>query len=151
MVKKLLNIVLGLLLLILILFGLTSLNRPYLNPGKTFTVELSEYKDYSVNYIKSYTNSISNDVKLAKYSSNLEKYTTQDILIKSKNSILLFDITCPSNIAVNNDLGQCSAIVNYTTPTTTSPNTVIQTAGLASGLAFPIGTTINTFWRKRWK
>ncbi|MFZ1515029.1 MAG: HYR domain-containing protein [Saprospiraceae bacterium] len=57
-------------------------------------------------------------------------------------------ITCPSNIVVNADAGQCSAIVTYTTPVGTdncpSPMTT-QTAGLASGAAFPVGLTTNTF------
>ncbi|MBK6824799.1 MAG: HYR domain-containing protein [Saprospiraceae bacterium] len=57
-------------------------------------------------------------------------------------------ITCPSNISVPNDLNQCSAVVTYTAPVGTDncpgPNTV-QTAGLASGAAFPVGVTTNTF------
>ena len=54
-------------------------------------------------------------------------------------------ITCPANIAVNNDAGNCSAIVNYTTPTDPCATVITQTAGLPSGSAFPLGTTINTF------
>ena len=57
-------------------------------------------------------------------------------------------ITCPSNITVNTDAGNCTAVVNYATPVGTdncpSPTTV-QTAGLPSGATFPIGTTTNTF------
>ncbi|MDT0559708.1 HYR domain-containing protein, partial [Ichthyenterobacterium sp. W332] len=53
----------------------------------------------------------------------------------------------PSNITVNNDNGNCSAVVTYSV--TSSDNcpgqTVAQTAGLASGAAFPVGTTTNTF------
>lgn len=53
-------------------------------------------------------------------------------------------ISCQSNITVANDAGQCGAIVTYTTPSATdncaSP-TVTQTAGLASGAMFPLGTT----------
>ncbi len=56
-------------------------------------------------------------------------------------------ITCPADITVNNDPGVCEAVVSYTV--TTSDNcpgeTVVQTAGLASGSAFPVGTTTNTF------
>src|SRR5690606_23041614 len=56
-------------------------------------------------------------------------------------------ITCPSNITENNDAGLCSAIVNYTVPFNDNcPGASIQqTAGLASGSAFPVGTTTNTF------
>ncbi|MBK9641385.1 MAG: HYR domain-containing protein [Saprospiraceae bacterium] len=57
-------------------------------------------------------------------------------------------ITCPSNISVPNDMNLCSAVVTYTAPVGTDncpgPNTV-QTAGLASGAAFPVGVTTNTF------
>ena len=57
-------------------------------------------------------------------------------------------INCPVNIAVNNDVNQCSAVINYTAPTGTdncSGATTAQTTGLASGAAFPIGVTTNTF------
>ncbi|AYQ33256.1 HYR domain-containing protein [Runella sp. SP2] len=57
-------------------------------------------------------------------------------------------ITCPANISVNNDAGQCSALVTYTAPVGSdncSGATTTQTAGLASGAAFPVGTTTNTF------
>jgi hypothetical protein len=56
-------------------------------------------------------------------------------------------ITCPADINVNNDPGLCSAVVTYTV--TSSDNcpgeTIVQTAGLPSGSAFPVGTTTNTF------
>ncbi|TVZ60061.1 HYR domain-containing protein [Flavobacteriaceae bacterium MAR_2010_105] len=57
-------------------------------------------------------------------------------------------ITCPSNITVTNTPSTCSVVVNYTTPTGTdncSGANTVQTAGLASGSAFPVGTTTNTF------
>ncbi|WP_033961693.1 BspA family leucine-rich repeat surface protein [Psychroserpens jangbogonensis] len=57
-------------------------------------------------------------------------------------------ITCPSNITTTNDVGLCSAIVNYTAPTGTdscATATTNQIAGLPSGSAFPVGTTTNTF------
>ncbi|MBK9630428.1 MAG: HYR domain-containing protein [Saprospiraceae bacterium] len=64
------------------------------------------------------------------------------------NDTQLPQITCPSNIVVNADAGQCSAVVTYTAPVGTdncpSPMT-IQTTGLASGAAFPVGITTNTF------
>ena len=56
-------------------------------------------------------------------------------------------IACPSNIVKANDVGECSAIINYTV--TSGDNcpgaTVTQTSGFASGSAFPIGVTTNTF------
>ena len=57
-------------------------------------------------------------------------------------------ITCPADIAVNNDAGLCSAVVTYTAPVGTdncAGASTAQTAGLASGAAFPVGTTVNTF------
>ncbi|MCD2258859.1 HYR domain-containing protein [Psychroserpens luteolus] len=56
-------------------------------------------------------------------------------------------ITCPSDIIVNNDAGECGATVTYAIPTSDNcPGaTITQTAGLASGDVFPIGTTINSF------
>ncbi len=56
-------------------------------------------------------------------------------------------ITCPGNISVNNDPGQCGAVVSYNV--TFSDNcqgaTIQQTAGIASGQTFPVGTTVNTY------
>ncbi|MCZ2100439.1 MAG: HYR domain-containing protein, partial [Chitinophagales bacterium] len=58
------------------------------------------------------------------------------------------ELTCPGNIAVTNDAGLCSADVTYTAPAFTDycPTTsIVQTTGLASGSAFPVGVTTNTF------
>ncbi|MCB9232136.1 MAG: HYR domain-containing protein [Bacteroidia bacterium] len=56
-------------------------------------------------------------------------------------------ITCPANITVNATSGQCSAPVSYSV--TSADNCVgasqAQTGGLASGAAFPVGTTTNAF------
>ncbi len=57
-------------------------------------------------------------------------------------------ISCPADIAQNNDAGQCGAVVTYTAPTGTDNcpgSTTVQTAGLSSGSLFPVGTTTNTF------
>jgi len=58
------------------------------------------------------------------------------------------EITCPSDITVPNDPGDCGAIVNYTPPEgtddCTNPTTT-QTAGLGSGAFFPVGTTTETY------
>lgn len=55
---------------------------------------------------------------------------------------------CPTNITVNNTPGQCGAAVTYVTPVAIDncPGvTTTQTAGLASGATFPVGTTTNNF------
>ena len=51
-------------------------------------------------------------------------------------------ISCPANITVSNDSGQCGAIVNYPAPNAVSCGTVTCTP--ASGTLFPVGsTTVN--------
>ncbi len=57
-------------------------------------------------------------------------------------------VSCPANISVNSESGACGATVTYTTPTGSdncTGTTTTQTAGLASGFIFPVGTTTNTF------
>ncbi|MFT6353528.1 MAG: gliding motility-associated-like protein [Cryomorphaceae bacterium] len=58
------------------------------------------------------------------------------------------EITCPADIVVSNDLGDCGAIVTYTAPegTDNCPNpTTALTAGLGSGAFFPVGITTETY------
>ncbi|WP_196888568.1 HYR domain-containing protein [Aureivirga sp. CE67] len=53
-------------------------------------------------------------------------------------------LTCSGNIEVNNDPGQCGAVVDFEMPTiidNCSPISIIQTEGLESGEMFPIGMT----------
>jgi HYR domain len=57
-------------------------------------------------------------------------------------------INCPANIAVNTQVGLCSAVVTYTAPIGIDnclTTTTTQIAGLPSGAAFPKGVTTNTF------
>jgi CshA-type fibril repeat protein len=57
-------------------------------------------------------------------------------------------ITCPANISQNVDAGNCTAVVNFIAPVGTdncAGATTVQTAGLASGAAYPVGVTTNTF------
>jgi hypothetical protein len=57
-------------------------------------------------------------------------------------------ITCPANITVSNDPGQCSAVVTYTAPVGTDncPGSVtVQTGGLGSGSTFVVGTSNEVF------
>jgi len=55
----------------------------------------------------------------------------------------------PANIAGPTDPGQPTRVVNYTAPTATDNSgesiTVVQTAGLPPGSAFPVGITTNAF------
>jgi len=57
-------------------------------------------------------------------------------------------ITCPSNVSQNVTTGTCGAVATYTAPVGTDNcpgSTTVQIAGLASGAAYPVGVTINTF------
>lgn len=57
-------------------------------------------------------------------------------------------ITCPAAITQNNDIGECGAVISYTSPAISdncSGSILTQTAGFASGDLFPLGTTTNTF------
>lgn len=56
-------------------------------------------------------------------------------------------VNCPSNITVNNDPGQCGAVVSFSvTGSDNCPGyTIAQSAGMASGSFFPVGTTLQTF------
>ncbi|MGB3085920.1 MAG: HYR domain-containing protein [Saprospiraceae bacterium] len=57
-------------------------------------------------------------------------------------------ISCPGNLNFNNGTDTCGKKINFVTPTGTdncAGATNLQTAGLASGSVFPVGTTTNTF------
>jgi hypothetical protein len=57
-------------------------------------------------------------------------------------------IACPADIMVDTDPGVCEATVIYAAPFGTDTCGVVsisQIAGIASGSAFPVGTTTNTF------
>ncbi|MBD3636564.1 MAG: HYR domain-containing protein [Crocinitomicaceae bacterium] len=84
------------------------------------------------------------------------EYTVQDAQGNSAScifNITIIDnenptITCPADIIVNNDPGLCTKTITYATPVGTDncPGaTTTMTAGLASGSAFPVGTTVVTY------
>jgi hypothetical protein len=56
-------------------------------------------------------------------------------------------ISCPTNMTVNTDLNNCSAIVSYSVSASDNcPGQVFaQSGGLQSGGVFPLGTTANSF------
>ncbi|WP_418513512.1 HYR domain-containing protein [Corallibacter sp.] len=70
---------------------------------------------------------------------------TQNVII---DDVTAPTVSCPSDILTTNEIGLCTAVVTYIAPTG-SDNcgiyTINQIAGLPSGSAFPVGTTINTF------
>jgi len=63
------------------------------------------------------------------------------------NDDIVPTLNCPGDITVNNDVDNCSAIVNYVvTSSGTCPlSSLTQTAGLPSGSTFPIGVTTITY------
>ena len=57
-------------------------------------------------------------------------------------------IVCPENISLTVEFGVTNLVVNYQSVTATdncTDTTIQQTAGLASGSSFPVGTTTNNF------
>lgn len=57
-------------------------------------------------------------------------------------------LTCPSDIVINNTVGQCTANTTYTVTANDTEDGMITptlTTGLASGSDFPIGTTIVSY------
>jgi hypothetical protein len=65
------------------------------------------------------------------------------------NDAQLPTVSCPANINTNTTTGQCSKVVNYTTPTyadNCAGGSISLLSGLASGSVFPTGTTTVT-WR----
>ncbi|MEI7595673.1 MAG: HYR domain-containing protein, partial [Bacteroidota bacterium] len=75
------------------------------------------------------------------------KFSTCTFTITVKD-VELPEITCPSNISQNIDAGTCGAVVTYTAPIGTdncAGVSTVQTAGLASGVVYPVGVTTNTF------
>jgi hypothetical protein len=72
--------------------------------------------------------------------------TSDDVVITTDQNAPT--ITCPANMSLGNDAGQCTRVVTYTAPVGSdncpSPATAL-TAGLASGATFPLGTTTNTY------
>src|SRR5262249_36760380 len=53
-------------------------------------------------------------------------------------------ITCPADITVNNDPGQCSAVVNYVTTATDDCGEPTVVCVPPPGSTFPVGTTLVT-------
>jgi len=77
-----------------------------------------------------------------------ETWAGNPIIVVSGTESELPTISCISTIMQTADNGLCSAIVTYVAPIgmDNCPGaTTTQTAGLASGSAFPVGTTTNTF------
>lgn len=70
---------------------------------------------------------------------------TFDIVVTDSEAPAL---VCPGNITVAADSGNCTAVVNFSTPAATdncSSASVTQTGGPASGSTFPAGSTTVTF------
>ncbi|WP_172594388.1 HYR domain-containing protein [Mariniphaga sediminis] len=76
--------------------------------------------------------------------------STCNAIVTVEDNISPTVATCPANISVASDPGNCTAVVNYTAPTfddncdgTGLPGTL--SAGFSSGQAFPVGVTTVTY------
>ncbi|MBS3993246.1 MAG: HYR domain-containing protein, partial [Bacteroidetes bacterium] len=127
MVKKLLQITLKVLLVILLISGISNVAYPFFKNFK-----LIADKD------KSYNKTESLEVN------QIDKSDRRTIISNSNLKTTLL-ITCPADITVNNDMGVCGAVVTFTTPTPGAGNTITRIAGLDSGDFFPVGITTVTF------
>ncbi|HEX4958560.1 MAG TPA: HYR domain-containing protein [Lacibacter sp.] len=70
---------------------------------------------------------------------------TQKIVVKD---VIPPSITCPADIVKLSDPGKCGAVVTFATPVPSdncNGSSVMQTAGLASGSLFPLGTSTVEF------
>ena len=64
------------------------------------------------------------------------------------NDVQRPEIVLSPNLVTTNDVGLCSAVVSYDPPVpgdNCAVASTVQTTGLVSGAAFPVGTTVNTF------
>ena len=76
--------------------------------------------------------------------------TTTSITVGTEANIPPVLVDCPANVSTTAASNACGAIVNFSLPSATDNcpvglGNVIQTAGLAPGSLFPVGTTVNTF------
>ncbi|WP_196892902.1 HYR domain-containing protein [Aureivirga marina] len=70
---------------------------------------------------------------------------TQKVIVQESGALAL---NCPDNIVVNNDPGECGAVVTFDLPEVTNNCASVlveQTGGLVSGQVFPVGITENTY------
>ncbi|RDJ39194.1 MAG: HYR domain-containing protein [Crenarchaeota archaeon] len=77
-------------------------------------------------------------------SGNTSQATTTVTVVDDEPPVIIV----PSDITVNVDPGQSSAVVTYSVTATDNSGispTITQTAGLPSGAPFPLGTTTNSF------
>jgi hypothetical protein len=132
----------------------TAVTLPLSLSGKKSTVSYNDMIDHVVvsNELQPYympaTATVLNDV--TSLVTNYGSTTTDHYPVFSRYRFeqpAVPTITCPGNIAQTNDAGVCGAVVNYTVNHTVScgEGVLQQTAGLASGAVFPVGTTTNTF------
>lgn len=116
--------------------GSTTTTNPVILEDNTKTASTSFTPDLPGEYL------VSLEITTTSLATNVETRTFN--VVDATNPA----ISCPANITVNNTPGTCGATVTYTSPVGTdncSGATTTQTAGLASGSIFPLGTTTNTF------
>jgi hypothetical protein len=121
--------------------GTASLNVNLLNNGSTGNTPLSFAVNGQTTLNYTCSNVGNNSVTLTLTDGNGTTSTCMATVTVQDN--IAPTITCPNNISVNNDTGQCGATVNWSTPSTAdncSVQSVSQTLGLGSGSTFSVGT-----------
>ncbi len=80
------------------------------------------------------------------FNSNAGSGSTNDLYINNME-VCLATPGCPPNMTVNNDPGQCQAVVRYPFLVASDNCSAIITpvSGLPTGAIFPVGTTVNAF------
>ena len=90
------------------------------------------------------------------FGNNTETYTTTDAAGNTSScsfTITVNDteapvISCPPDMTISNDLGNCDALVSYSVPTGTDNcgnPVIVQTGGLGDGGTFPLGSNVETY------
>jgi hypothetical protein len=74
------------------------------------------------------------------------KTCTFNVIVKAPTATPVLTVNCPTDVTVTAATGATTAVANYTAPTATSTCTlgtvtIVKTSVLASGAAFPIGST----------
>ncbi|HAH22727.1 MAG TPA: hypothetical protein DCL77_03005, partial [Prolixibacteraceae bacterium] len=111
------------------------------NETKNFTVTL---EDLPCNLVG--TGSLSNRVTVNSNTYGDANNTNQEVvLVSNVVDNVLPTITCSGPVSINNDSGQCSAIVMLTTPTTADNCGILSVTNDHPSTTYPIGTTIVTW------
>ncbi|MFD2824436.1 beta strand repeat-containing protein, partial [Lacinutrix iliipiscaria] len=125
--------------------AVTSGNTDNLPGFPSLGTEWTELAQDDVSGLGNHSAGLGNNVVLTVTDSNGNTSTAMVAVTVEDNQTPT--ITCPEDIEVDTDLGECGAVVEFTIDAddNCSNTTITQTEGLPSGTMFPVGTTTNTF------